>query len=710
MNISLISGSFPRFFVFLIFLLRLLLPPLFSQENNLHPRAPIAIATSVDLTSIAPKTPEENIIGATAAALFAPVFLGQDSKFIISTPMKCCTSNRSDHEYGNEYAFAGILENGSIYAWGDETHGGQSPTLPRHQDGTPKKAKSIISNQTSFVATLDDNSLWEWGFLECASILEMNYTYATSKEVKLPTGKKVGCCLASTASAFAAILDDSTLYAWGQDLSAGKAPSLPKNETGTTKKPCSLYSNDGTFTAIFPDKTLLAWGNLENGGEHDSKTISLPLGKKLQSCCSLAATRDAFASILEDDTIFVWGQSARLFQAPKLPAGKKPIFITASNNDFTLLLEDGDQNQSFLSWGLNFSYQKTKLPAGRKIKADCCVVATEYAFATILDNGAIFAWGNPSYGGSFLDQPKSRSGHLIEACCLAANDGSFSAILQDGSIVTWGNYWYGGTYWYNHGNIFPPEEEYGVYASSTKACCLVANHAAFSATVNDGSLLAWGSYRYGGNLWQEDISGNQHGVGVKLLAKFISPTGGANVLSLVSNGSAFAAVTDVGSLLKWGASSFGGGNSEEIQPKDLPEHQKLMMIASPLKKDVYHDQDELAGLAIVSNVASSEQGKWQFLFPSTNEWITIPKDLSETKALTLSSEVKLRFLPAPDFIGDADPLSIKLLDVKAKIVTGAFIDTTLETYSDSCSVNTVDLKTTIKVPSSDKAETILPLR
>lgn len=679
------------------------LSSLFSQENNCNLHAPITTASLVELDPLPPGVPEEQTLGATTKTLFAPIFLGQESKFVVSVPAKCCVSNRSNHEYGNEYAFAGILENGSIYAWGDQAHGGQSPTLPLRQDGVPQKAKSITSNQLSFVATLEDDSLWEWGLVNTSFfkiILDgssVGEDYPNSKKVDLPPGRKVGCCIASTAMAFAAILDDGSLYAWGFDPSAGKTPPLPKDEKGIPKKACSLYSNYGTFTAVFPDKTFLAWGNLQGGGENDAKTVSLPAEKKLQSCCALASTRDAFAAILEDGSLFVWGKSAVQLMAPSLPAGKKAVFITASNDDFTVLLEDENQNQSFLSWGTNFTKPtETKLPAGRKIQANCCIVATACAFATILDNGAIFAWGDASYGGSFSNQPKNRDGKIVEACCLAANDGAFSATLQDGSIITWGNYWYGGVCWYNHGNIFPGDEETDFYAYSTKACCLVTNHGAFSAILDDGSVLAWGSYQDGGNLTQEHWSGNMHYSNVRLYARSILPAHRANVTSLVSNGSAFAALTDTGSLIKWGNHSYGGGYDEEIPASNLPDKKKLCAIASPLKKETYYEQDELAGIAIIGNATPAEQGKWQFLLPDNNTWMTISNDLSETKALTLSSNVTIRFLPAPDFIGEVAPLNIKLLDVKAKIETGAFIDTTLEKYADSCTAGVVTLITKIE--------------
>ncbi|MBX9742167.1 MAG: hypothetical protein K2W99_01295 [Chthoniobacterales bacterium] len=698
--------SFLFFFITLFFTCS----SLFSQENNANTHAPLAKATSVTLDL--PET--------TVEALFAPVFLGQEKQFVLSTRIMSPLPARSDHEQANEWAFAGILEDGSIYAWGDKAKGGASPHLPKNQEGIPKCAKSIFSNVWSFVAMLEDGSLWEWG---CFSLSDK----PIDRAVSLPYGKKATCCLASTASAFAVVLDDYSLFAWGVNPSAKKAPPLPKDETGKPKKPCCLYSNQETFTVVFSDKTLLAWGNLNGGGENDHKTVSLPTGKKLLSCCSLAVAENAFAAILEDHSLFVWGKWANdfpsKFYAPKIPVGKTPIKVIAGDGNFTLLLENEQHDQSFLSWGRNFSGEEVKLPPGRKIKAECCVVATIDSFATILDNGAIFAWGNnPLSGGDFRDQPQDRTGKMLEACCLVANDQAFSASLKDGSIMTWGNYWYGGTFWYNHGNIFPSEEETSFYATSAIAHCLVANHGAFSAFLEDGSALAWGSSFYGGNMTQEDSWAwwPSHNVAVRLYARSINPQYRASITSLVSNGSAFAAITDQGSLLKWGASSYGGGYDEELFSKDLPRKQKLKTIATPLKKQDYYKEDKLAGIALIENKTTSEQGEWQYASACVPEWKAVPSGLTETHAFCLPAATKLRFVPTANFVGEVAPLQAKLLSVRAPCfrmdsmmgsmagsmannsmpdsmmemsmeMGNCFIDLTQQAYVDSCSPTSIAL-------------------
>jgi alpha-tubulin suppressor-like RCC1 family protein len=62
------------------------------------------------------------------------------------------------------------------------------------------------------------------------------------------------------------------------------------------------------------------------------------------------------------------------------------------------------------------------------------IQATGYAFAAILADGSVVAWGNPDHGGdcsTVQDQLKN-----VEQ--IQATEGAFAAILPDGSLVAWG--------------------------------------------------------------------------------------------------------------------------------------------------------------------------------------------------------------------------------------------------------------------------------
>ena len=63
------------------------------------------------------------------------------------------------------------------------------------------------------------------------------------------------------------------------------------------------------------------------------------------------------------------------------------------------------------------------------------------AFAAILTDGSVVAWGLPAYGGdSSAVQDQLKNVQQIQA----TGGGAFAAILADGSVVAWGDPDYGG--------------------------------------------------------------------------------------------------------------------------------------------------------------------------------------------------------------------------------------------------------------------------
>ena len=63
------------------------------------------------------------------------------------------------------------------------------------------------------------------------------------------------------------------------------------------------------------------------------------------------------------------------------------------------------------------------------------IQATHAAFAAILADGSVVAWGDPGFGGDCSAvQDRLKDVQQIQATWYA-----FAAILVDGSVVTWGN-------------------------------------------------------------------------------------------------------------------------------------------------------------------------------------------------------------------------------------------------------------------------------
>jgi len=68
------------------------------------------------------------------------------------------------------------------------------------------------------------------------------------------------------------------------------------------------------------------------------------------------------------------------------------------------------------------------------------VQVTETAFAAILADGSVVAWGDPDHGGdSSAVQDQLKNVKQIQP-----TEGAFAAILGDRSIVTWGSRDFGG--------------------------------------------------------------------------------------------------------------------------------------------------------------------------------------------------------------------------------------------------------------------------
>jgi uncharacterized delta-60 repeat protein len=108
--------------------------------------------------------------------------------------------------------------------------------------------------------------------------------------------------------------------------------------------------------------------------------------------------------------------------------------------------------------------------------------------------------------------------------------------------------------------------------------------------------------------------------------------------------------------------------------------------------------DSLTGLAVVGNPSDGEQGRWQY---STDDatWVDVGAVADGATALALSATTKLRFLPAPWFVGEPAPLFVRALDSSyAGAFTGVSpvtIDTSIHGGTTAISDSTAEVQATI---------------
>ncbi len=103
--------------------------------------------------------------------------------------------------------------------------------------------------------------------------------------------------------------------------------------------------------------------------------------------------------------------------------------------------------------------------------------------------------------------------------------------------------------------------------------------------------------------------------------------------------------------------SFSAINEDSLIPQELT----VAELYGAHFSDV--DGDELKGVAIVKNLATTTQGVWQYQVGGN--WSAIPTDLKEGAALLLSAQTRVRFLPADNFNGKPGAITARLIDSSA---------------------------------------------
>ena len=210
-----------------------------------------------------------------------------------------------------------------------------------------------------------------------------------------------------------------------------------------------ICGGEDCFAAILGDGTVVTWGNAEYGGDSSSVQDQLKNVQQIQ-----ASHHGAFAAILGDGSVVTWGSA-----------------------------ECGGDSSSV----------QDQLKKVQQIQASSCVQdqlknvqqiqATHAAFAAILGNGSVVAWGSRGCGGdSSCVQDQLKNVQQIQASAY----GAFAAMLRDGSVIAWGNAHLGG-------DSSPVQDQLKNVQQ------IQASNEAFAAMLGDWSVVTWGSAACGGD-------------------------------------------------------------------------------------------------------------------------------------------------------------------------------------------------------------------
>ncbi|MDC0148667.1 Ig-like domain-containing protein, partial [Alphaproteobacteria bacterium] len=416
----------------------------------------------------------------------------------VATPLSY--AGKTQGETRNESAFAAILEDGTVVAWGDAQTGGDVSGVSGLFD-----VVAIYSTGRAFAALTSSGAVVTWG----------NSLFGGDSSAE--TGSLAGGDLLSgvaqvysSSTHFVALKTDGTLVSWGYDLGGMYvAPSALSNVV-------SISSNSVSFAAILGDGSVVAWGASLYGG--DTSAVSAHLDGTVD-VTEIVATETAFAAIKADGSVVTWGSEGGDSSAVSsaLDGTNDVVAIYASKRAFVAVHEDG----TVTSWG-TADYGADTSGVDFNGSADdlsiSAVYSTDSAFAALLSDGSVVTWGNASEGGNY-------GSALTGVETIVATESAFAALKSDGSVVAWGDA--GGTI--------------GSASVSSNVIALYANDGAFAALKSDGSVVTWGNASSGGD------------TSASALAVELDGTAGQEIVSISTSNGAFVALRADGSLVTWGS-------------------------------------------------------------------------------------------------------------------------------------------------------------
>ena len=189
--------------------------------------------------------------------------------------------------------------------------------------------------------------------------------------------------ISTTASAFAALMQDGSVVTWGNPLNGGNSDAV-RDQLGHGVR--SISATEAASAAIKSDGSVVTWGDPHSGG--DSAAVRDQLARDVQS---ISASGVAFAAIKSGGSVVTWGN---------------------------------------VTWGGGSEAVRGQL--GHDVQS---IGASFFAFAAIQSGGRVVTWGGSLTGGD-SDAVRDQLGHDVRS--INATEGAFAAIKSDGSVVTWG--------------------------------------------------------------------------------------------------------------------------------------------------------------------------------------------------------------------------------------------------------------------------------
>ena len=321
-----------------------------------------------------------------------------------------------------------ITEDGALYVWGKNSYG-QLGVGDEVNKNTPIKVTAIngkvmeliIGYSFSVYAILEDGSLYAWGNNQ-SGILGVGDEANTNTPTKVNLPSKIKELIITGSSAYA-LMEDSSLYSWGDNYSGQLGVGDEANTNTPTKvnlpgKIKELITTGLSSYAILEDGSLYSWGDNSDGqlGVGDEENRNTPTKVNLPGKIKeLITTGSSVYALMEDSSLYAWGNNE---------SGKLGVGDEVNRNTPT----------------------KVNLPG--KIKK---LITSSSASYAILEDGSLYAWGYNYYGELGIGSNEDKNtptkvtainGKIMDLIINSDKNSTYKsifAIIKDGSLYAWGN-------------------------------------------------------------------------------------------------------------------------------------------------------------------------------------------------------------------------------------------------------------------------------
>ena len=331
----------------------------------------------------------------------------------------------------------GVSTDGNMYTWGYYTHTKDPKLNPLNIPEEVKNAKIVhaAAGTDHAVAISEDGHVYAWGAYDNGQYgwdgsmiasarkqpeeLMGDNTIDASQVRQLVAGNQVTAIL----------MEDGTIYAWGNDgLNATNLSSVIKHGKKESKLVKLAFTNDGLY-GIDED------GNFVPGKSSKFNTITIQdengqnkvvdifeyIGDR--KIVDIAATGGAIALVTDDGELIVAGMKEA---TPVIPEGDTIKHVSGGTRHFTLVTEQG----RVYAWGQNFRKQ-CEVPADlQEAGAVDTVFSSGFQNYAFKDGKFVEAWGLKGYVFGTDDMGRDVFNRLMNGGKMTMTIGAVAVIVS----------------------------------------------------------------------------------------------------------------------------------------------------------------------------------------------------------------------------------------------------------------------------------------